>query len=82
MAQKLTAYPAALTGGLATGPSIDYLLAQAINPGPEGARRPALNLMVGRPGGFAGLDYISYSGPGRPSPPSTILGTPTPRSSA
>jgi hypothetical protein len=65
MAQKLTAYPAALTGGLATGPSIDYLLAQAINPGPEGARRPALNLMVGRPNGFAGLDYISYSGPGQ-----------------
>jgi hypothetical protein len=63
MAIKLTAHPAALEGGLATGPSIDYLLAQAINPGPQGARRPALNLMVGRPGGFAGLDYISYSGP-------------------
>ncbi len=65
MAIKLTAFPAALEGGLATGPSIDYLLAQAINPGPAGARRPALNLMVGRPGGFAGLDYISYSGPGQ-----------------
>jgi hypothetical protein len=63
MAIKLTGFPAALDSALATGPSIDYLLAQAINPGPDGARRPALNLMVGRPGGFAALDYISYSGP-------------------
>jgi hypothetical protein len=65
MAIKLTAYPAALDSALATGPSIDYVLAQAINPGPAGARRPALNLMVGRPAGFAGLDYVSYSGPGQ-----------------
>jgi hypothetical protein len=63
MAHKLTAFPAALDNALATGPSIDYLLAQRINPGPEGARRPALNLMVGRPNGVAGYDYISYSGP-------------------
>ena len=65
MAHKLTAFPAALDDALATGPSIDYLLAQRINPGPEGARRPALNLMVGRPNGVAGYDYISYSGPGQ-----------------
>ena len=65
MAIKLTAFPADLTTALATGPSIDYVLAQAINPGPAGARRPALNLMVGRPAGVAGLDYISYSGPGQ-----------------
>ena len=63
MAHKLTAQTAALETGLAQGPSLDYVLAQAINPGPEGSRRPALNLMVGRPAGFAGLDYISYSGP-------------------
>jgi len=62
MAIKLTAFPAALDTALATGPSIDYVLAQAINPGTEGARRPALNLMVGRPAGVAGLDYVSYSG--------------------
>ncbi len=65
MAIKLTAFPAGLEGGLAQGPSIDYVLAQAMNPGPQGARRPALNMMVGRPGGFAGLDYISYSGAGQ-----------------
>lgn len=65
MAHKLTAFPAALDNALATGPSIDYLLAQRINPGPEGARRPALNLMVGRPNGVAGYDYISYSGAGQ-----------------
>jgi hypothetical protein len=65
MAIKLTAFPADLTTSLATGPSIDYVLAQAINPGPAGARRPALNLMVGRPAGVAGLDYISYSGAGQ-----------------
>jgi hypothetical protein len=65
MAHKLTSYPAALDTGLARGESIDYLLARAINPGPEGARRPPLNLMVGRPGGFGALDYISYSGPGQ-----------------
>ncbi len=64
MGQKLTAYPLG-PDGLAAGPSIDYLLAQQINPGPAGARRPALNLMVGRPGTGAVLNYISYSGPGQ-----------------
>lgn len=64
MSHKLTGFPANAEG-LATGPSIDYVLAQAINPGPAGARRAALNLMVGRPAGVAGYDYISYSGPGQ-----------------
>ena len=48
MAQKLTAFNTG-TNGLALGPSLDYVLSQAINPGPEGARRPPLNLWVGRP---------------------------------
>jgi hypothetical protein len=65
MAHKLTAFPAALETGLATGPSLDYVLSQAINPGAAGARRLPLNLWVGRPGNSGGLDYISYSGPGQ-----------------
>ncbi len=64
MAHKLTAYPADASG-LAQGPSIDYVLAQAINPGPDGARRPPLNLWVGKPGNYKSLDYISYSRPGQ-----------------
>ena len=64
MAQKLTAFNTG-TNGLALGPSIDYVLAQAINPGPEGARRPPLNLWVGRPGNSLGLDYISYRAAGQ-----------------
>jgi hypothetical protein len=65
MSQKLTAYNTAADTGLAQGPSIDYVLSQAINPGPEGARRPPLNLWVGRPGNFGGLDYISYRAAGQ-----------------
>lgn len=65
MAHKLTAFNAAQDTGLATGPSLDYVLSQSINPGPEGARRQPLNLWVGRPGNSGGLDYISYSGAGR-----------------
>jgi len=64
MAHKLTAYPAD-PSGLAQGPSIDYVLARAINPGLEGARRPPLNLWVGKPGNYKSLDYISYSAPGQ-----------------
>jgi hypothetical protein len=63
MAHKLTAQFADEQDWLALGPSLDYLLAQEINPGNEGARRPALNLMAGRAGHYHGLDYISYSGP-------------------
>jgi hypothetical protein len=64
MAHKLTGYPAD-ANGLAQGRSIDYILADAINPGIEGARRPPLNLWVGKPGNYKSLDYISYSAPGR-----------------
>jgi hypothetical protein len=64
MAHKLTAFPAD-ANGLAQGPSMDYVLARAINPGLEGARRPPLNLWVGKPGNYKSLDYISYSAPGQ-----------------
>lgn len=64
MAQKLTAQFADETNWLALGPSIDHVLAAKINPGPDGARRPPLNLMVGKPAGYKGLDYISYRGAG------------------
>jgi hypothetical protein len=64
MAHKLTGFSAD-AGGLAQGPSIDYVLARAINPGPAGARRPPLNLWVGKPGNYHALDYISYSAPGQ-----------------
>jgi hypothetical protein len=64
MAHKLTAY-AADANGLAQGRSIDYILAEAINPGLQGSRRPPLNLWVGKPGNYKSLDYISYSAPGR-----------------
>jgi Protein of unknown function (DUF1552) len=64
MAHKLTAHSAD-ANGLAQGPSIDHVLAEAINPGLEGARRPPLNLWVGKPGNYKSLDYISYSAPGR-----------------
>src|SRR5690606_13451347 len=40
-------------------------IAAQINPGADGARRPPLNLMVGRPAGYRGLDFISYSQAGR-----------------
>lgn len=64
MAHKLTAQLAD-EDGLAQGVSVDYLIAQAVNPGTEGSRRPALNLMVGRGNTRNGSGYISYSGPGR-----------------
>lgn len=65
MAHKLTAQFADDEDWLALGPSLDYLIAQAVNPGSEGSRRPALNLMPGRAGNYRGLDYSSYSGPGQ-----------------
>lgn len=65
MAHKLTAQFADEDDWLAQGESIDYHLARQINPGPEGARRPPLNLMVGYSANYKGLDYISYSGPGK-----------------
>jgi hypothetical protein len=65
MAHKLTAQFADDEDVLAQGPSIDHVLAQAINPGAEGSRRAPLNLMVGRASRSGGLDYISYSGAGR-----------------
>lgn len=65
MAHKLTAFSAGEKDALARGPSIDQVLANQLNPGAEGARRPALNLMVGRPAADSGLGYISYTGPGQ-----------------
>jgi hypothetical protein len=65
MAHKLTAQFADDDEWLAQGISVDHLVAQAINPGSEGSRRPPLNLMVGRRGGYQGLDYISYTGAGQ-----------------
>jgi hypothetical protein len=63
MAHKLTAQFADEEDWLAMGPSLDYVLAQQINPGSEGSRTAALNLLVGRGGNYRGLDYSSYSGP-------------------
>ena len=65
MAVKLTAAPADNNNWLATGPSLDHVIAAQINPGASGARTPPLNLMVGRPAGYRGLDFISYSQAGR-----------------
>ncbi|MDQ2643644.1 MAG: DUF1552 domain-containing protein [Myxococcota bacterium] len=65
MAHKLTAQFADGEDWLAQGPSIDHVLAAAINPGSEGSRRAPLNLMVGRSSRSRGVDYISYSGAGR-----------------
>ncbi len=65
MAHKLTARPADDEDWLAQGPSIDHVLAASINPGQDGVRLPPLNLMVGRLGGYRGLDFISYSEAGR-----------------
>jgi len=64
MAHKLTAQFCSDDDWVAQGESIDYAIARQMNPGPVGARRPPLNLMVGYPGGHKSLDYISYSGPG------------------
>lgn len=65
MAHKLTAQFADDEDWLALGPSIDHVLAEQINPGSDGSRRPPLNLMVGRAGGMGGLNYINYSGAGQ-----------------
>jgi Protein of unknown function (DUF1552) len=65
MAIKLTAQPADNQNWLAQGPSVDHVIAAQINPGSDGARTPPLNLMVGRPAGYRGLDFISYSQAGR-----------------
>lgn len=65
MAHKLTAYPADQRNWLAQGPSIDQILAAQINPGADGSRTPPLTLMVGRPAGYRGLDFISYAEAGR-----------------
>jgi hypothetical protein len=61
MAHKLTAQFADDTNWLSLGPSVDYVIANAVNPGTDGARRPPLNLMVGKLANYKGLDYISYS---------------------
>lgn len=65
MAHKLTAQFADSQNWLAKGPSIDHVIAAQINPGSGGSRRPPLNLMVGNPAGYKGLDFISYSESGR-----------------
>src|SRR5688572_31382091 len=65
MAIKLTAQPADNANWLAQGPSVDHVIAAQINPGSAGSRTPPLNLMVGRPAGYRGLDFISYSAGGR-----------------
>jgi hypothetical protein len=65
MAHKLTAQFADDSQWLARGPSIDQVLAQRINPGDGAQRQPALTLMVGRPAGYRGLDFVSYTEAGR-----------------
>jgi hypothetical protein len=65
MAHKLTAQFADANNWLALGPSVDHYVAARINPGVEGARTPPLNLLVGRPAGYKGLDFSSYSEAGR-----------------
>lgn len=62
MAHKLTAQFAD-KNWLALGPSVDQVIARAINPGVDGARTPPLTLRVGRLGKYRGFDYISYTGP-------------------
>lgn len=65
MAHKLTAQFADSSQWLALGPSVDQVIAREINPGESGNRRPPLNLMVGRPAGYRGLDFVSYTEAGR-----------------
>ena len=65
MAHKLTAQFADDENWLALGPSVDQVIATRVNPGPDGARRPPLNLMVGRRGNYKGMDYISYTAAGQ-----------------
>lgn len=61
MAHKLTAQFADTEEWLALGPSVDQVIAEAVNP----TGRAALNLMVGRRGNYRGMDYISYTGAGQ-----------------
>lgn len=65
MAHKLTAQFADDEDWLALGPSIDHVVAEQINPGSEGSRRPPLNLVVGNSGGGNGLSYSNYSSSGQ-----------------
>jgi hypothetical protein len=65
MAHKLTAQFADDDVWLALGPSVDQVIAAQVNPGTDGARKPPLNLMAGRPGDYQGLGYISYTGAGQ-----------------
>jgi hypothetical protein len=65
MAHKLTAQMADDDNWLALGSSVDQVLAAAVNPGTDGARRPPLTLRVGRTGEYKGLGYISYTGAGQ-----------------
>ena len=65
MAHKLTAQFADDEDWLALGPSVDQVIAAQVNPGTEGARRPPLNLMVGRRGNYKGMDYVSYTAAGQ-----------------
>ena len=58
MAHKLTASFADTEQWLALGPSVDHVIAEAVNP----SGRAALNLSVGRRGNYKGMDYISYTG--------------------
>jgi hypothetical protein len=61
MAHKLTASFADDDEWLALGPSVDQVIAAAVNP----SGRAALNLMVGRRGFYKGMDYISYTAAGQ-----------------
>jgi hypothetical protein len=65
MAHKLTAQFADDENWLALGPSVDQVIAGQVNPGSDGARRPPLNLMVGRRGNYKGMDYVSYTAAGQ-----------------
>jgi Protein of unknown function (DUF1552) len=62
MAHKLTAQYAD-SNWLAMGPSVDQVIAAAVNPGSAGSRKPPLTLRVGRPSQYKDFDYISYTGP-------------------
>jgi hypothetical protein len=62
---KLTAQFVDSDNWLALGPSVDQVIAAQINPGPAGSRTPPLNLMVGHPQGYKGLDFSNYSAAGR-----------------
>lgn len=62
MGHKLTAMPLQnTTDNYASGPSVDQVVAQAVNP----PGRPPMTLLVGPQGGGV-LGSISYTGPGQP----------------